>query len=100
LVWRAFDWKASETSDDHIDFSVQTWPANGTPGAKVTLGTAKSPSNPSAWNGVDVGAKLAAAGQISQVNLRVTATFVPSSDAQYAPTLIAWRQNYDCLDNE
>lgn len=100
LVWRAFDWKASETTDDHIDFSVQTWAPGGTPGASVAIGSAKIPSNPATWNGVDLGASLAAAGQISQVNLRVTATFVPSSDAQYAPTLIAWRQNYDCVDNE
>lgn len=100
LVWRAFDWKATETTDDRIDFSVQTWDDGGMPGASVLIGTAKSPSNPTNWNGVDVGAKLVTAGRASQKNLRVTASFVPSSDAQYAPTLVAWRQSFDCLDNE
>jgi len=66
----------------------------------VTIGTAKSPSNPTTWKGVDVDAALVAAGQRSSANLRVSATFVPSSDSLNAPTLIAWRQNYDCLDNE
>jgi hypothetical protein len=100
LVWRAFDWKASEVADDHIDFAVQTWSATGTPGTSVTIATAKSPSNPTTWKGVDVDAALVAAGQRSYANLRVSATFVPSSDSLNAPTLVAWRQNYDCLDNE
>jgi hypothetical protein len=100
VLWRAFDWKASEVSDDHIDFSVQTWKTSGSPGSSVAIGTAKAPSNPTNWLGVDVGSKLVAAGQVSLPNLRVTATFVPAADARSAPTLIAWRQSYDCVDNE
>jgi len=99
-TWRFFDWKATETTDDHIDFAVQTW-ADGEPmGASVALGTAKAPSNPISWVGSDVGAKLIAAGQVSQKNVRITASLVPSSDGLSAPVLLGWRQNYSCVPAE
>jgi hypothetical protein len=99
-IWRFFDWKASETSDDHIDFTVQTWKTGEAPGPAIAIGTASAPSNPLNWIGSDVGAKIKAANQASGDNLRVTAALVPSSDRLNAPVLISWRQSYSCVPAE
>ena len=99
-IWRFFDWKATETTDDHVDFSAQTWATGESPGALIALATAQAPSNPITWVGSDVGAKLSAAGQVAGDHLRITASLVPSSDGLSAPVLIGWRQSYSCVPAE
>jgi hypothetical protein len=51
------------------------------------------------WIGSDVSVRLALIPSISKQWLRVTMTMNPSTDGYSAPTLNAWRQLYDCVDN-
>lgn len=100
-VWHFFDWKTSTPSDSKIIISVQT--------ADTVAGLASATSVPLAtitgpdittWTGVDVEAKLKAAGQKSRVYLRVTIQLVPSTGGSQTPVLVAWRQQYDCNPTE
>jgi hypothetical protein len=99
LVWRTFQWKASETSDDHIDFYVQSFDPPATPPTALKVATAQAPSNPTSWNFVDVAPLMDAANMSFAATLTVTMTFVSSSDSANAPVLWSWQMNYDCVDN-
>jgi hypothetical protein len=46
-----------------------------------------------------VSVRLATIPSLSKAWLRVTLTMNPSTDGYSAPTLSAWRQLYDCVDN-
>jgi hypothetical protein len=108
VVWRFFDWKAITPSDSKIDFVAQQSDTAGGLGAamSVGLGTASQafgtggpgPTPPANWVGADVGLKFAPNPSLSF--LRVTVTMYPSTDKYSAPTLSAWRQLYDCIDNQ
>jgi hypothetical protein len=108
VVWRFFDWKAITPSDSRIDFFAQQAATQGALGSatSVGLGTASQalgtgvpgPAPPASWVGSDVGAKFAPSPSLSW--LRVTVTMHPSTDKYSAPTLSAWRQLYDCIDNQ
>lgn len=100
-TWHFFDWKTSTPSDSKIIISVQT--------ADTVAGLASATSVPLAtitgpdittWTGVDVEAKLKAAGQKSKVHLRVTIQLVASTGGSQTPVLVAWRQQYDCTPTE
>jgi hypothetical protein len=100
VVWRFFDWQTVTPSDSNIVFNAATADtqadlATATP--VVYLGTA-SGGPITSWVGTDVSGALAPTP--SQDFVRVTITFNPSSDHYYAPTLTAWRQNYDCIDSQ
>lgn len=99
-VWRFFDWETVTPADSYITFQAQTSDtqaglATATP--VVGLGTA-SGAPITTWVGSDVSAALAPSPSLQY--LRVTMTFNPSSDHYSAPTLTAWRQNYDCVDSQ
>ncbi len=100
VVWRFFDWQTVTPSDSNIVFNAataasQTALATATP--VVYLGTA-SGAPITSWIGTDVSAALSP--NPSQNWLRVTITLNPSTDKYYAPTLTAWRQNYDCVPTQ
>jgi hypothetical protein len=109
VVWRFFDWKVIAPSDSKILFKAQTgdlqtdlaaapFASLGT--ASVALATAvPAPPPPVSWIGSDVSVRLALIPSISKQWLRVTMTMNPSTDGYSAPTLNAWRQLYDCVDN-
>jgi len=95
-VWRFFDWETVTPEDSSIAFTAQE--ANtqaqltgATP--VVNLGTA-SGAPITTWTGTDVSSLITP----SLMFLRVTITMNPSSDHEFAPTLTAWRQQYDCVD--
>lgn len=99
-VWRFFDWETVTPSDSNIVFNAQTSATQaGLPTATpvVYLGTA-SGAPITTWVGTDVSAALSP--NPSQAWLRVTITLNPSTDHYYAPTLTAWRQNYDCIASQ
>jgi len=100
VVWRFFDWQTVTPSDSNIVFTAQTADtqtdlATATP--VVPLGTVSGPPITS-WTGTDVSQALAPNPSLAW--LRVTITLNPSSDHQQAPTLTAWRQQYDCVDSQ
>jgi hypothetical protein len=100
VVWRILQWKASETSNDHIDFYVQSFDPPATPPTALKVATAQAPSNPNSWNFVDVAPLMQAAVMDFAGTLRLTMTFVSSSDSAYAPVLWAWQMNYDCMESQ
>jgi hypothetical protein len=100
VVWRFFDWETVTPSDSNIVFNAATATTQvglDTATPVVYLGTA-SGAPITTWTGTDVGAALAPNPSLQW--LRVTATLNPSSDHYFAPTLTAWRQLYDCVDNQ
>ena len=102
-VWHFFDWMTRTPGDSNIQFGAQTGETLATlaPATPISLGSA-SGADITTW-GVgyaDVNTKLAAAGLSSGKLLRVSITLNPTSDHLYAPTLDAWRQNYDCVPTE
>jgi hypothetical protein len=51
--------------------------------------------------GADVWAAMKAAGQQPDLQyLRIFADFQPTSDGSQVPTLVDWRQQYDCVAAE
>jgi len=96
--WRFFDWEDTTPSTSNIVFTAQTGVTTGTLGPTVALATVSGAPN-LVWTGVDVDPLLVAASQTSQAVLRVTMTLNPSTDKLSAPTLIAWQQNFDCVDS-
>ncbi len=100
VVWRFFDWETVTPADSNITFvaaTSDTEPDLSTASPVVNLGTASGPPITN-WVGTDVSAALAPTP--SNAWLRVTITLNPSSDHYSAPTLTAWRQNYDCVDSQ
>ncbi len=100
VVWRFFDWQTVTPLDSSIAFSAQT--ANtqaGLPTATptVSLGTA-SGAPITTYVGTDVSVALAPNPSLAW--LRVNITLNPSSDKSQAPTLSAWRQQFDCADSQ
>jgi hypothetical protein len=109
-VWREFDWQANVPSDSSIAFGAQSGkdtttllPAAPVSLAKTTASTAlpsydvalidTTPASTGAFN-------LASPKVLSGNVLRVTITLNPTSDLLAAPTLLAWKVQYDCMANE
>jgi hypothetical protein len=96
VVWRFFDWETVTPADSNIVFKAQeatTQPGLAGAMPVVTLGTA-SGAPITTWTGTDVSTLITP----SLSYLRVTITLNPSSDGTQAPTLTAWRQQFDCVD--
>jgi hypothetical protein len=103
VTWRFFDWQTITPDDSQLSFSAQTAPTVAAVGAARSITLAIVTGAPvTTWTGVDVSAKFAAATPpvLSSNVLRVTTFFQPSSDGKQAPTLVAWRANYDCVPSE
>ncbi len=95
-VWRFFDWETVTPQDSSIVFQAQealTQAALTGATPVVNLGTA-SGAPITTWTGTDVSSLITP----SLPFLRVTITLNPSSSHYFAPTLTAWRQQYDCVD--
>jgi hypothetical protein len=98
--WRFFDWETVTPSDSNIVFTAKTADTQAllpTASPVVNLGTAQG-APIITWTGTDVSTALAP--NPSRNWLRVTITLNPSSDHEYAPTLSAWRQEFDCVDSQ
>ncbi|HTU59816.1 MAG TPA: hypothetical protein VMF89_15295, partial [Polyangiales bacterium] len=95
-----------------IDFYIQTKqsasdsyrPVSSYPvGAdSLLMATASTTSTTDQWlrGETTVDEKLKAAGYASLNMLKVTMVFRPNSAGSLAPTLLGWRQIYDCVPNE
>jgi len=96
-IWRFHDFQTKTPADSAISFSAQSAGASAdlAAGASVLLARVTGPDI-TVWAGVDVDPKLTAANQKSLRFLRVKTTFELSSDGG-APTLVAVRQQFDCI---
>jgi len=102
-VWRFFYWEADTPTGTSIAFQAQTSPDGVTWGPSVAIGTAQPPPTVTpTWTSASqtVDQALRAAGQVSQLQLQITATFNPDSTNTNAPTLTNWQVTYDCLSSE
>jgi hypothetical protein len=105
VVWHHLLWEDSTPADSSLVFAVRTAATSAAVVGAIevplaTSSTALGDSSTTTWNGVDIGAALAAAQVAPGPYLDLDVTFNPSSDATQAPTLTAWHVQYDCVDSE
>ncbi|CAN5210288.1 hypothetical protein BH09MYX1_BH09MYX1_12460 [soil metagenome] len=100
-VWHFFDWMTHTPGNSNIVLSAQTADTQGTLPAAPTVGLATVSGAPIlTWQGADVQTALDTLPSKSKAWLRVTITLNPTTDATQTPVLDAWRQAYDCMDNQ
>jgi len=104
--WGLFDWQSRTPGDSKIKFSAQTSTDGVTwsPATPVLFGTASGADivSPS-WgtSGVTVSSALGTPkGSPSEKQLRITMSFLATSDRGRAPTLVNWRQSIECIPSE
>ena len=108
--WRFFEWQASLPAGTSIDFMVQTKAKDADPYLPAsplllnTTTTSTSTVVPGTW---DRGPKTvhdtleaAMPAYSSRAYLRVTIRLNPDGNGDFAPTLKAWRQVFDCVPGE
>ena len=103
-VWGLFDWQSRTPSDSSVTFSAQQGDGTTfTPTTPVKFATAKGADivSPS-WgtSGTKVSNALGTAGGSPGHVLRITMGFLPSTDKGQAPTLVDWRQSFQCVPAE
>lgn len=102
--WGHFDWQSRTPGDSSIEFSAQQ--GDGTtfaPATPVKFATAKGADVVApywATGGTKVSAALGQPKGGHQRKLRITMSFLPSSNKSQAPTLIDWRQSIECVPVE
>ena len=100
-IWHFFDWQTITPKDSSLVFTVQTADTQPTlPAATLASLATVSGAPVVTWTGADVATALNTIPSKSKAWLRVNITLNPSSDQLSAPTLVAWRQAYDCVDNQ
>jgi hypothetical protein len=104
-AWRFFEWQATIPTGSSIDFAVQTKQlATDTYGPVIALAMARATASTPAgrWErGPNTAGQVMSAASVTPGNyLRVTMTFNPNATGSVAPTLLNWRQVFDCLPNQ
>ena len=102
-VWRFFYWEADTPTGTSIAFQAETSPDGVAWGSSVAIGTAQPPPTVTpTWTSAaqTVDQALRAAGQVSQQQLKIIATFSPDSTKTNTPTLTNWQVTYDCVSSE
>jgi hypothetical protein len=108
--WRFLEWQAALPAGTSIDFSVQTKAQSADPYLPATpllLNTATTSTStvvPNTWdrgpNTVHDTLESATPALSSRAYLRVTIRLNPDGNGDFAPTLKAWRQVFDCVPGE
>jgi hypothetical protein len=108
--WRFLEWQAALPAGTSIDFSVQTKAKSADPYLPATpllLNTATTSTStvvPNTWdrgpNTVHDTLESATPALSSRAYLRVTIQLNPDGNGDFAPTLKAWRQVFDCVPGE
>jgi hypothetical protein len=122
VKWGFLEWQSTIPPGTSIGFTAQTAPDNGgTPGTwgpAVPAGTANATTAPATWGedactvdghledlavypneyGLNPACTGVAPPQLSQAWLQITFTLNPAGPI--SPTLVAWRQLYDCVPNQ
>jgi hypothetical protein len=102
-TWRFFYWEATTPTGTSIAFQAQTSADGVSWGPSVAIGTAQPPPTVTpTWTSASqtVDQALRAAGQLSQQQLMIIATFNPDATNTNAPTLSNWQVTYDCESSE
>ena len=99
-VWRFHDFQTKTPKDSAIVFSAQSAAAllDFKTQASVELARVTGPDI-TVWAGVDVDPRLKTKGEQSLRYLRVKTSLVSGSDGT-PPTLVATRQQFDCVTNQ
>jgi hypothetical protein len=105
VKWRFFEWQSTIPTGTSIDLYVQTKQRvtdTYQPATRLKIATAGQTSAANQWlRGAQTNDQvLTAAGLISMPYLLVTMVFHPNSTGTLAPTLLGWRQIYDCVDSQ
>jgi hypothetical protein len=103
--WRFFLWQDTIPNGTSIEFKVQTKQAAAdsySPATALLYATATQSSSGSTWlqGSTPIDDLLVKASWASQAYLLVTMVFHPNSSGNLAPTLLAWKQTYDCVPSE
>jgi hypothetical protein len=104
-TWRFTEWQATIPAGTSIEFFVQSRQDDTGPYQPMIpelASTATATTLPGEWQRgpATVDQALVAASSGSQNRLLVTVVFNPDPTGMRAPTLLAWRQIYDCLASE
>jgi hypothetical protein len=102
VAWRFFEWQATIPTGTSIDFALQTRELSTdawSPTVSTHLATASASTPSGSWErGTSTsGDVLSNAGYTAGKYLRVTMTFNPNSGGTAVPTLLNWRQVFDCM---
>lgn len=103
--WRFFEWQATIPSATQIRFYAQT-KARATdsyaPASPLLYATATVSSTATQWlrGTTPIDTLLGTASLRSQTYLLMTMVFSPDSSGLVAPTMLGWRQIYDCTPGE
>jgi hypothetical protein len=105
VAWRFFEWQASIPSGTRIDFSIQTKKLEADtyqPVAPIAMASATTSTPANTWErGANTADQLLTDAELfSQKYLRVTMTFHPDAAGVTAPTLMNWRQIFDCVPSD
>jgi hypothetical protein len=103
--WRFFEWQATIPTGTSIEFFAQTRDKAGdswTPSTPLLVATATASSAANQWlrGAAPTGHLFTNQGIGNLYQLQVTMVFHPNSERSLAPTLLNWRQIYDCLPGE
>lgn len=107
VEWHFFGLKAATNGVapndwSHVDMTVRTatTAAGLSTATPVTLGSLSGPpaDQTTYFTEYDVNSVLKAASQLSQNYLRVTMSLQPAPSAHYTPVIVAWHQQFDCVD--
>jgi len=104
-AWRFFEWQASIPTGSSIGYSIQTRQLATDaykPTVALAMATATTTTAAGTWDrGPNTaGQVLSNANQAPLDYLQVTITFNPNPAGTAAPTLLNWRQVYDCLPSQ
>jgi hypothetical protein len=102
VAWRFFEWQSTIPTGTSIDFAVQTRELSTdawSPTIATHLATSSATTPTGSWErGTSTsGDALTNAGYTAGKYLRVTMTFNPNAAGTSAPTLLNWRQVFDCM---
>jgi hypothetical protein len=106
VAWRFFEWQATIPTGTSISFKVQTRETTSdtfTPAVPLAMATASASTPSGSWErgAQTAGAVLSSAGYTPGKLLKVTMSFNPNSPANtLAPTLLNWRQIFDCVPGQ
>lgn len=101
-VWTSFEWRSKTPADSRIELSAQIGDGAGvwSPASSVLFATA-SGADVVAPSWATSGANLATLLPATRgTALRVTMQLIPSADNSKAPTLLDWKQSFDCVPSE
>ncbi|MGC4089238.1 MAG: dickkopf-related protein [Polyangiaceae bacterium] len=104
-VWRLFEWQSTIPTGTSIDLSVQTKRLatdSYLPSTALSYGTISATTATGVWaHGSSTANQVLVGGGLRSLSyLLVTMKFNPSSGGATTPSLLNWRQNYDCVDVE